>query len=107
MDSADLPAPLLDATFDQLRTLMLVHATGVFAVAYRPDGKAVATAGKDGLVRLWEIGTGVEVQRGLGHLGWVRGVAFTPKGDTLVTVGKLGQYPEFRRLLAEGPIGPG
>jgi TrkA domain protein len=26
------------------------------------------------------------------------------QGDTLVTVGKLGQYPEFRRLLAEGPI---
>jgi TrkA domain protein len=26
------------------------------------------------------------------------------RGDTLVTVGKLGQYPEFRRLLAEGPI---
>jgi TrkA domain protein len=27
------------------------------------------------------------------------------KGDTLVTVGKLGQYPAFRKLLAEGPIG--
>ena len=27
------------------------------------------------------------------------------EGDTLVTVGKLGQYAEFRRLLAEGPIG--
>jgi len=26
-------------------------------------------------------------------------------GDTLVTVGKLGQYPAFRRLLAEGPFG--
>jgi TrkA domain protein len=26
------------------------------------------------------------------------------EGDTLVTVGKLGQYREFRRLLAEGPI---
>jgi TrkA domain protein len=25
-------------------------------------------------------------------------------GDTLVTVGKLGQYPAFRRLLAEGPF---
>jgi len=24
------------------------------------------------------------------------------KGDTLVTVGKLGQYPAFRRLLVEG-----
>jgi K+:H+ antiporter subunit KhtT len=28
------------------------------------------------------------------------------EGDTLVTVGKLGQYAEFRRLLAEGPIKP-
>jgi TrkA domain protein len=27
------------------------------------------------------------------------------EGDTLVTVGKRGQYGEFRRLLAEGPIG--
>jgi TrkA domain protein len=26
------------------------------------------------------------------------------KGDTLVTVGKLGQYPTFRKLLAEGPF---
>lgn len=27
-------------------------------------------------------------------------------GDTLVTVGKLGQYVAFRKLLAEGPFGP-
>ena len=27
------------------------------------------------------------------------------RGDTLVTVGKAGQYAEFRRLLADGPIG--
>jgi TrkA domain protein len=27
------------------------------------------------------------------------------RGDTLVTVGRLGQYPAFRRVLAEGPIG--
>jgi K+:H+ antiporter subunit KhtT len=27
------------------------------------------------------------------------------KGDTLVTVGKLGQYPAFRKLLAQGPFG--
>ena len=27
------------------------------------------------------------------------------RGDTLVTVGKLGQYREFRRLLAEGTLG--
>jgi TrkA domain protein len=27
------------------------------------------------------------------------------QGDTLVTVGKLGQYPLFRRMLAQGPLG--
>ncbi len=27
------------------------------------------------------------------------------EGDTLVTVGKLSQYADFRRLLARGPIG--
>jgi TrkA domain protein len=27
------------------------------------------------------------------------------EGDVLVTVGKLGQYPAFRKLLAEGPSG--
>jgi TrkA domain protein len=27
------------------------------------------------------------------------------RGDTLVTVGKAGNYADFRRLLAEGPIG--
>jgi K+/H+ antiporter YhaU regulatory subunit KhtT len=27
------------------------------------------------------------------------------RGDTLVTVGRLGQYPAFRRLLTEGAIG--
>jgi K+/H+ antiporter YhaU regulatory subunit KhtT len=28
-------------------------------------------------------------------------------GDTLVTVGKLGQYGAFRKLLTEGPFGDG
>ena len=28
------------------------------------------------------------------------------RGDTLVTVGKAGQYAAFRKLLAEGPIEP-
>jgi K+/H+ antiporter YhaU regulatory subunit KhtT len=27
------------------------------------------------------------------------------KGDTLVTVGKVGQYRAFRQLLESGPIG--
>lgn len=34
------------------------HASGVFAVAFRPDGKQVATGGLDGVVRLFDAETG-------------------------------------------------
>ncbi|MBI1345552.1 hypothetical protein GC163_04620 [bacterium] len=34
------------------------HTAGVFAVAFRPDGKQVATAGFDGKVRLFDVETG-------------------------------------------------
>ncbi len=34
------------------------HVSGVFAVAYRPDGKQVATGGLDGVVRLFDAETG-------------------------------------------------
>jgi WD40 repeat protein len=34
------------------------HTAGVFAVAFRPDGKLVATGGLDGIVRLFDVETG-------------------------------------------------
>lgn len=38
------------------------HKSGVFAVAFRPDGKQVATGGLDGLVRLYDAETGALVK---------------------------------------------
>ncbi|MDX1965651.1 MAG: c-type cytochrome domain-containing protein [Planctomycetaceae bacterium] len=37
------------------------HTSGVFAVAFRPDGKQVATGGFDGKVRLFDVETGTLV----------------------------------------------
>lgn len=34
------------------------HQAGVFAVAFRPDGKQVATGGMEGVVRLYDVATG-------------------------------------------------
>jgi WD40 repeat protein len=38
------------------------HKSGVFAVAFRPDGKQVATGGLDGVVRLFDAETGALVR---------------------------------------------
>src|SRR5262249_25088877 len=45
----------------------------------------LAVAGKDDAARLWDAGTGRPLRALRGHLGWVRAVAFTPDGKTLVT----------------------
>ena len=38
------------------------HTAGVFAVAFRPDGKQVATGGLDGIVRIFDAETGALVK---------------------------------------------
>jgi WD40 repeat protein len=45
----------------------------------------VATAAADGTVRLWEVPGGRPLLPPLFHDGWVRSVAFSPDGKTLVT----------------------
>jgi WD40 repeat protein len=57
----------------------------VFGLAFTPDGKTLAIAGKDDAARLYDAETGKLVRTLRGHLGWVRAVAFTPDGKTLVT----------------------
>lgn len=61
------------------------HANGVYAVAFHPDSKAVASAGADHAVRLWDVATGKQISRWIGHLGEVRALAFSQDGATLVS----------------------
>ncbi len=61
------------------------HQEEVTAVAFSPDGRAIASGNVDGAVRLWARATG-ELLRALeGNGGSVRSVVFSPAGKLLAS----------------------
>lgn len=70
------------------------HEDWVWSVDVSPDGRFAASGSGvltppaenlDTSVRIWDIGTGDELNRLEGHLSTVEGVAYSPDGETIVS----------------------
>jgi WD40 repeat protein len=54
-------------------------------VAFAPDGRTLAQAGLDRVLRVWDVDTGKELATFKGHAGAVGAVAYAPDGKSLAT----------------------
>jgi WD40 repeat protein len=60
----------------------------VNCLTFAPDGKTLASADAEGLVRLWDVQTGAELDHWPTHAGKEpRALVFSPDGKTLATAG--------------------
>jgi RNA polymerase sigma factor (sigma-70 family) len=91
--------PLPDGALVRMGTIRFRHAEGVTCFAFSPDGKTLVSGGHDYTLRLWDMATGKEVRRLLGHRGAVRNLALSPDGSVLASSGDAWRGQEPGRIL--------
>src|SRR5262249_26151108 len=77
------PAPLAGVLSWTVETM--AHRSAVEAIAYDPGGKRLATADRDGVVRIWEPKTGRLLRMIVVPAAWLTGIAWSPDGEVLAT----------------------
>lgn len=71
-----------------LRAFRRLHGQTYRCLAFAPDGARLALGGDDGVIRIFDVETGLLSLRLAGHEDVVRSLAFSPDGRRLVSSGQ-------------------
>jgi WD40 repeat protein len=61
------------------------HSNTVYAIAFSPDGKLLASGDYSSAIKIWEVGTGRELRTLTGHAEAISALAFSRDGKTLAS----------------------
>jgi WD40 repeat protein len=96
VDGANGKVFLFDpATGKKLRELTPGHQYGATDLAFHPDGKHLASSGRDTLIRIWSVADGKLVKelgkaRGGQFKDWIHALSFSPDGRRLAAADMAG-----------------
>ena len=87
VERPDSRVTLLDpSTGKKMRELTPGHSRGVTDIAFHPDGKHIFSAGRDQLVKIWQLEDG-KLVRDLGKFAergyWITSISISPDGQRL------------------------
>jgi WD40 repeat protein/serine/threonine protein kinase len=88
----------------KVEPLVLQDSTEVFGVAFSPDGERIASAGKDGKVKIWNSRTGRIIQEFPAHETAACSVAFHPAGRHLASAGSDGLVKVWDLAAPQQPV---
>ena len=67
-----------------LKNFVAPFMWGITSIELSPDNSKLASVAYDGTLRIWDVGTGRELYRFGGQVGWLWDVAFAPDGQNVL-----------------------